>query len=133
MRQRNYCLATWDPSPEGHRTLRRPMGFAFFGIRSTYEAAKVLGDKLNIEPRPWLIKGHWAVAWDYVVGQGVDPLKEIAMKLTEMSALGIEFAWSVDLIPELPAESRERTNCYETLEEALEAFATCSPSSNPDL
>lgn len=133
LRQRNYCLATWDPSLENHRQVRVPSCFAFFGIRSTREAAEELGAKLNLEPAPWMIKDHWAVAWDYVVGQGYDPFKEIHMRLWEMSSLGIGFSWCEDLIPEMPKASRGINNCYPTFEEALEAFALISPSSNPDL
>ncbi|QNJ25922.1 hypothetical protein SynSYN20_01595 [Synechococcus sp. SYN20] len=132
LRQRNYCLATWDPATEMDE-LRVPLCFAFVGIRSNLEAAKALGDKLNVEPRPWLVKNHWAVAFDYVVGQGVDPFKEIHMKLWEMSVMGIEFAWCTDPMPEMPPELTKRNNCFQTLEEALEAFARISPGSNSDL
>ena len=133
-RQRNYCLATWDATLPDHKEVRVPNCFAFFGIRSNYEAAKKLGDKLGIKPEPWMMKGHWVVAWDYVVGQGLDPFKELHMKLWEMSMLGIDFAWCTELIPELPRQptDRIRNNCFPSLEEALEAFEKLSLSSNPD-
>lgn len=135
MRQRNYCLATWDTSLDDHEEQKVPVCFAFIGIRSNKEAADALGAKLGIEPRPWLSKGHWCVAWDYVVGQGIDPFKEIQMTLWEWSSLGIEFSWCRDLMPEMPQEMTNKTknNCFQSLEQALEAFARISPSANPDL
>ena len=133
LKQRNYAVCTWDPSiGPNHREERVPSCFAFFGIRSSAEAAAELGEKLDIVPRPWMINGHWCVAWDYVVGQGIDPFKEVAAKVWEMRQLGITFEWITDPVPEMPAELTQRTNCFESFEGAMKALAGISPSTNPD-
>lgn len=134
-RQRNYCLATWDPQrwEDSSYTERVFMAFGFFAIRDSAEELQELSEKLNLEIRPWIKRGQYCVAFDYVAGTGFnDDFTEVRSMLWQLSVMGVDFGWCTDVIPEMPPESRNKVNTYDTLQEALEAAARSSTSSNPD-
>ena len=119
MRQRNYCLATWDAQhwrKTGDHVIE---SFAFIALRDSKEEAQVLADQLGLRVHRWMKRGQWAVGHDVTVAPGLKIFDEIQDLLRFLSMEGIDFDWSPDLIPEMPLELSGVNNTFERLEEAL--------------
>ena len=129
MKARNYCIGTWDVEhyrETGNKD--RFLSFAFVALRDTPEEINVIADQLGLKPVPWMKRGQWACGHDITAREGLDVFKEIETFMKFLSLEGIDFFWSTDLIPEMPAELRGVTNTFEKLEECLLAAAELSAS-----
>lgn len=112
---RNYVNATYDPET------REPLCVAFFAIRSTEAEAAEVADALGIHLRPWLKPGEWCAIWEIMPQEVEEPWVKVTEFLTKVGLAEMDFFYIRKIIPELPGEAHE-TNCYESLEQALEAI-----------
>lgn len=119
MRERNFCLATWDPEHFRETGEQKIVSFAFIGLRDTKEEAQALADQLGLRVHRWMKRGNWAVAHDITAREGMNLFQEIDDWMKFMAMEGINFFWSESLIPEMPEELWGVNNTFGRLEEAL--------------
>lgn len=102
---RNYCLATFGIEAWREEGTKVPECWAFFSLTDDRQEAAAMAHLLNIAPRPWLKRGHYAVCLDLVVLGCLNFQQEVRAKRWELQQLGISWTWCTDLIPEAPPES----------------------------
>lgn len=127
MKARNYCIGTWDVEhyrETGNKD--RFLSFAFVALRDSRQEIEVIANQLGLQPKPWMKRGQWACGLDITAQPGLNVFEEIDNLLKFLSLEGVDFFWSTDLIPEMPAELRGVTNTFEKLEECLLAAAELS-------
>ena len=112
--QRNYLTGTFDAETA------EPKCFAVFLLREALEDALQVNTWLGGYVYPWITgRGHAAcieVMWDDGTGQA--DLEALLLKIGE----NVEMVkWCRQMVPEMP-EDETKTNCYETLPAALQAW-----------
>ena len=100
----------------------KPICITLFELHDDEASARQSAAVLGYPVMPWMRPGQWAVTGEVMLDACEDCAAEVDAFLSHLQLCGVEWRWSVDLIPEAEGPYVPHNNMYASLDELKQAL-----------